>query len=139
MVSPATAGSREGEMTGRVMHFEIPVDDEDRAFRFYAQAFGWHLESVPGMSYTLVSTGPMGDDGEPLQKGYIGGGMMKRQAPITSPVITVACQDIDSALKTVADLGGEVVQGKAPVGDAGFTAYVRDTEGNVIGLWQDAG
>ena len=54
--------------TGRVVHFEIPVEDEERAFRFYAQAFGWHVQAVPGLAYTLVSTGPMGDSGEPLQK-----------------------------------------------------------------------
>lgn len=124
--------------TGRVVHFEIPVEDEDRAFRFYAQAFGWHVQAVPGMAYTLVSTGPMGDSGEPLQKGYIGGGMLRRHAPLTGPVITVACEDIESALRTVVDLGGEVVQTPAPVGEAGFSAYVRDTEGNIIGLWQDA-
>ncbi len=29
--------------------------------------------------------------------------------------------------------------GKTPVGDMGFAAYFKDTEGNVIGLWETAG
>jgi uncharacterized protein len=28
---------------------------------------------------------------------------------------------------------------RTPVGAMGFTAYVRDPEGNVIGLWETAG
>jgi predicted enzyme related to lactoylglutathione lyase len=27
---------------------------------------------------------------------------------------------------------------KQPVGDMGFTAYVKDPEGNVVGLWETA-
>jgi hypothetical protein len=126
-------------MTGRVVHFEIPFEDDVRAFSFYLGAFGWHIDTVPGMGYALVSTGPMSKEGEPLGKGYIGGGMLPRQEPVTGPVVTIDCEDIDNVLRTVVDLGGEVVRGKAPVGDMGFTAYIRDTEGNVIGLWQDAG
>jgi predicted enzyme related to lactoylglutathione lyase len=30
------------------------------------------------------------------------------------------------------------VQAKLPVGDMGFAAYFADSEGNVLGLWQDA-
>jgi uncharacterized protein len=31
------------------------------------------------------------------------------------------------------------MRGREPVGDMGFSAYVRDSEGNVSGLWQNAG
>lgn len=31
-------------MTGKVVHFEIPIDDGDRAVAFYREAFGWSLE-----------------------------------------------------------------------------------------------
>src|SRR5690625_2025713 len=33
---------------------------------------------------------------------------------------------------------GAVVEGKSPVGDMGYTAYFTDSEGNVVGLWQNA-
>jgi hypothetical protein len=35
-------------------------------------------------------------------------------------------------------LGGKTVQGRAAVGDMGFTGYFTDSEGNVVGLWQTA-
>ena len=30
-------------MSGRVVHFEMPFDDGDRASDFYTRAFGWQL------------------------------------------------------------------------------------------------
>ncbi|WP_202875294.1 VOC family protein [Kribbella kalugense] len=47
-------------------------------------------------------------------------------------------RDIDAAWKTIESLGGERVGEKAAVGDMGFAAYFKDTEGNVLGLWQSA-
>ena len=34
--------------------------------------------------------------------------------------------------------GGDVALGRQPVGDMGFTAYFTDTEGNLVGLWENA-
>ncbi len=32
----------------RVVHFEIPADNPERAAAFYKQAFGWKIEKWPG-------------------------------------------------------------------------------------------
>jgi predicted enzyme related to lactoylglutathione lyase len=64
--------------------------------------------------------------------------MTKRQDPVKTPVITIDVNDIDSTLKSIEKLGGKAVQKKQPVADMGFTAYFKDTEGNVVGLWQNA-
>jgi uncharacterized protein len=128
---------KEVVMSGRVVHFELPVDDQDRAKAFYTGAFGWNLADVPGLSYTLATTTPSADRG-PTDPGAINGGMAGRGGPITAPLITIEVTDIDDALGTVERLGGKTVQGRAPVGDMGFTAYFADTEGNVVGLWQTA-
>ena len=61
----------------RVVHFEVPFDDADRAHTFYREAFGWQLQSMPGMGYTLVTSGPTGERG-PTEPGFINGGMMSR-------------------------------------------------------------
>ena len=45
-------------MAGKVVHFEVPYDDVDRATSFYKDIFGWQIQSVPELSYHLVSTGP---------------------------------------------------------------------------------
>ena len=124
-------------MNGRVVHFELPVDDQERAKRFYAEAFGWSLADVPGMPYTMATTTPSGDRG-PLEPGGINGGIAGRGGPITAPVITVEVDDIDVALTAVERLGGKSVQGRQAVGDMGFTGYFEDSEGNVVGLWQTA-
>ncbi|HET6698650.1 MAG TPA: VOC family protein [Nocardioidaceae bacterium] len=124
-------------MSGRVVHFEVPFDDGDRARSFYAEAFGWDVTPMPEMRYTMVSTGPMGEQG-PSEPGYIGGGMMERTAEMPAPVITLAVDDIDEALQTVGKCGGSTVMEKMAVGEMGFAAYFKDTEGNVMGLWQNA-
>ncbi len=125
-------------MSGRVVHFEIPFDDGDRARAFYREAFGWQLQSMPGMDYTLVSTGPTGDQGA-TEPGYVNGGMMSRSdSPSPAPILVVDVDSIDAALATVGSLGGETLRAKEPVGDMGFAAYVRDPEGNVVGLWETA-
>ena len=125
-------------MAGRVVHFEIPYEDGDRAQRFYKDAFDWQLQSVPGMGYVLVTTGPTGDTG-PTEPGFVNGGMLSRSdSPSGAPVVTADVDSIDDALRRIGELGGETLVGKQPVGDMGFAAYVRDTEGNAVGLWETA-
>ena len=125
-------------MSGRVVHFEIPFDDGDRARSFYKEAFGWQLMDMPEMDYTIVSSGPSGDQG-PTEPGYINGGMLSRQmAAAKGPVVVVDVESIEVALERIGELGGSTVVGKTPVGDMGFAAYFTDTEGNTVGLWQNA-
>lgn len=127
-------------MSGRVVHFEIPYDDGDRARSFYKAAFDWEVVQMPDMGgYTLVMTGPSTDQG-PTEAGFINGGMLTREMSATRyPVVVVDVPSIDEALARMPELGGTVVQGKTPVGDMGFAAYVSDPEGNVVGLWETAG
>jgi predicted enzyme related to lactoylglutathione lyase len=124
-------------MTGRVVHFEIPFEDRERASGFYSEAFGWQLNSLPEMSYVLATTGPS-DQGPPSEPGFINGGLLERGLPVGGPVVVVDVEDIDEALEKVEKLGGTTVEAKQAVGEMGFSAYFKDTEGNVIGLWQNA-
>jgi predicted enzyme related to lactoylglutathione lyase len=128
---------REVAMSDRVVHFEIPFDDGERAMGFYGEAFGWDVNAMPQMQYVMVSTGPS-EQGPPSEPGFINGGMLQRQLPIGSPVITVNVDDIDASLEKIEKLGGTTVIAKQPVGDMGFSAYFKDTEGNLLGLWQNA-
>lgn len=123
-------------MSGRVVHFEIPYDDGDRARSFYRDAFGWSIQAMPEMNYTIVSSGPVSEQGMPSERGYIGGGMFQREAPIGTPVITIDCEDVDATLEKIEKLGGTTVVAKQAVADMGFAAYFKDSEGNLMGLWQ---
>jgi predicted enzyme related to lactoylglutathione lyase len=126
-------------MSGKVVHFEIPVDDRDRASAFYSGAFGWTLHSMPDMGYTLVGTGPATESGSPATPGHINGGMMQRQGPYQHPIVTIEVDDMDEALRTVAEHGGSQVGDTHGVGGMGVSGYFTDTEGNLIGLWQSLG
>jgi predicted enzyme related to lactoylglutathione lyase len=125
-------------MSARVVHFEVPYDDADRARAFYRDVFDWQIQPMPEMGYNLVSTGPATDQGMPAEPGYIGGGMLQRQAPVTAPVITLDVDDIDATLVAVDKHGGAAVGEKMAVGDMGFAAYFTDSEGNLMGLWETA-
>ncbi|MEV0947525.1 VOC family protein [Rhodococcus sp. NPDC049939] len=125
-------------MAGRIVHFEIPFDDGDRARGFYRDAFGWNIAEIPQMDYTMVSTGPVSESGMPDEPGFINGGMMQR-GEVTSPVVTVDVESIDEALAKIESLGGKTVSPRTPVGNMGFAAYFTDSEGNVVGLWETAG
>ncbi len=121
----------------RIVHFEIPFDDGDRARNFYRRAFGWDINEMAELGYTIVSTGPSGDQG-PTEPGYINGGMGQRDSNFSTPVVTVGVDSIDDTLDKVEELGGSTFVPKQPVADMGFTAYFKDSEGNVVGLWENA-
>ncbi len=122
----------------KVVHFELPADDIERAKKFYEQVFKWHIITMPNEGYVMLHTGPTNDqDGMVKESGFINGGMLKRQAPINQLVITIDVASIDDASKEIKAQGGTVIRGKEPVGDIGYAAYFKDSEGNVLGLWEN--
>lgn len=125
-------------MSNSVVHFELPADDPARAYDFYRDTFGWRVDAMPDMGYAMLGTGPVDENQLPTEPGRINGGMAKRQEPITAPMITIGVDDIDASLGDVEKHGGKTVRGKMAVGEMGFAAYFADTEGNVVGLWQNA-
>jgi uncharacterized protein len=123
-----------------IVHFEIPADDPKRASKFYSDVFGWQVKPMEGMPYWMLITTELDSQQRmPKNPGSINGGMGKREGPLKGIVVTINVKDIDKALKMVESKGGKTVQKKQPVGEMGFTAYFKDSEGNVVGLWQPAG
>jgi predicted enzyme related to lactoylglutathione lyase len=125
----------------RVVHFEIPADDVPRASAFYGSIFGWDLTDMSGqgMDYTLVMTTPVGEHQQPTEPGAINGGIMDRNPGIGAPVITIGVASIDDALKKVEANGGSVITPRTPIENMGAFAYFKDSEGNVMGLWEVLG
>ncbi|MBA3232491.1 MAG: VOC family protein [Propionibacteriales bacterium] len=126
-------------MADSVIHFEIPLDDADRGHGFYRDVFGWDIQPMPEFEYAFAMTSPVDEQGAPSKPGAINGGMMKREEPLSKPVITIGVENIDATLAKVESAGGSTVMAKQAVADMGFTAYFHDSEGNVMGLWQNAG
>ncbi len=121
----------------KVVHFEIPADDMERAQKFYRETFGWSINEIPRMNYCLVNTVETDEKGMPKTPGAINGGMVKRDETGKHPVIVIKVPSIEEHIKKVEKTGGKIVMPTVPVGDMGFYARFRDTEGNIIGLWQD--
>ena len=126
----------------KVVHFEIPADDVERAKAFYANVFGWQLQTsqVGDGEYTSVITTPTDPQTyAPTEPGGINGGMMQRSPQTPSPVITIGVDDIDARLGEVEANGGTIVTQRTPIPDMGAFAYFTDPDGNVMGLWESAG
>jgi len=124
----------------KVVHFEIPFDNQDRAKKFYSSIFGWELQDwqfAGGLTYTGVRTVPVDEKTYmPTEPGAINGGMMKRSKEVSAPIITIHVGSIDEYIKKIEAAGGKAVMPKQEVPDMGFYSYFIDSEGNVIGLWE---
>jgi len=125
----------------KVVHFEIPVDDAARAKEFYRTTFDWELNDMDmggGNTYTTVTTTPIDEQSRlPTEPGSINGGLMSRTSDTPVSVITIGVDAIDDALKKIEAGGGSVVQPRTEIPDMGAFAYFKDTEGNVVGLWEN--
>jgi uncharacterized protein len=124
----------------KVVHFEIPVDDAARAREFYGSAFDWDLQEVDmggGNTYTTVTTTGIDErTRQPTEPGAINGGLMQRSADTPASVITIGVTSIDESLKKVEAGGGSTIQPRTEIPEMGAFAYFKDSEGNVLGLWE---
>lgn len=123
----------------RVCHFEVPYEDKERMENFYQSVFGWQFHPAPGdMPYTFAITTEVNEQFMPTQTGGINGGTYPRgdEGGSKSPVIVIEVESCEGKIKTLEDAGGTNLMGPIPVGDMGIYAQVKDTEDNIIGLWQ---
>lgn len=122
----------------KVVHFEVPYDDLERAKKFYTEVFGWEIQSMPELNYYVVRTVEVDEQQMPKEKGAINGGLYKRDdKSAKSPVIVIAVKNIDESIQRINKLGGKVLKSKASIGQMGFYAQVVDSEENIIGLWEN--
>jgi predicted enzyme related to lactoylglutathione lyase len=112
----------------RPTHFEIPVDDPDRAEKFYADVFGWAFQRYEGAPqyYGMATTG----EGE---RGINGALFQRGESAVVS--LTMEVDSIEDATARIAERGGRVLQGKMPIPGMGWFATCEDTEGNQFGLF----
>lgn len=123
-----------------VVHFEIPAKDLKRAEKFYSEIFGWKIKdwSTPEMKYLGAHTTDSDENGMPKNPGAINGGIKPKESPDEGVVIALMVASVDETVKKVEAAGGKVVMPKTSMMGMGFYAKVEDTEGNVIGLWENA-
>ena len=126
-------------MPNRIVHFEIQVDDFERAKKFYGDVFGWEfMVWMQEPLYVGVMTAPK-DSKEP----GINGGMLKRPCPAPAPgqglnahVCTVQVDNFDEIAKKIEAAGGKVAMPKYDIMNMAWQGYFIDTEGNTFGVHQ---
>jgi uncharacterized protein len=114
----------------RIVHFDIPADDPERAAKFYTDVFDWKIEKWNGpMEYWMAMTGP---DDEP----GINGGLAKRQGNCEGQGIsnTIGVPSVDDYSAKVEAGGGKVLMPKMAIPGVGYFAQCEDTEGNKFGI-----
>ncbi|WP_066298590.1 VOC family protein [Bacillus sp. FJAT-29937] len=124
---------------GRVVHFEIHVNNMEQAKAFYGEVFGWTFQDwseYAGMPYFGVVTGNEDELG-------INGALMQRQgaAPevgqaLNAYACTIGVKNYDESEAKILNNGGKVAMPKYALPGMAWQGYYLDTEGNIFGLHQ---
>ena len=112
-------------MAGKLVHFEIPAADPERAKSFWSGVFAWEFgaSAMPDMEYSMVRTGE--DQG---------GAVMGSEGPF-GIVIYFDTDDIEAAIARVREHGGKA-EDRMPIPHVGWFARCTDPEGNDFSLFQ---
>ena len=123
----------------KVVHFEIHVDDIERAKQFYGAVFGWTFQDwtpFTGAPYWGAITGDEGEAG-------IHGAIVQRMGarpPAEQGLNAYACTmnvtDYDATEARILANGGIVALPKFALTGMAWQGYYLDTEGNVFGIHQ---
>lgn len=129
-------------MPAAIVHFEIQVNDTERAQRFYKDVFDWKIEKWEGTDFYGVWTGrskyPNGS--------VVGldGGLGKKEgntpasnAALNAFLCTVEVDNIDETLEKVEKAGGTIVKPKYSFPHVGWMATCTDSDGNQFSLIQN--
>ncbi|MFD0589695.1 VOC family protein [Paenibacillus sp. GCM10027627] len=124
---------------GRLVHFEVHVDDMERAKTFYGEVFGWTFEDwsdYAGVPYFGAVTGDANQPG-------VNGALTKRRGPRPQPgeplngfACTMGVADYDATAAKILSHGGTVAVPKHALPGMAWQGYYHDSEGNVIGIHQ---
>lgn len=114
----------------KIIHFEIPADNMDRAQKFYTGVFGWKIQkwANPQVDYRLVTAG---DEKEPGINGAI-----KTRDDDKCVIDTIDVPDVDEYIEKIKKAGGKMLTPKMPIPGVGYMAYFQDTEGNKLGIYK---
>ena len=113
----------------RVIWFEIPADDPERAAKFYKDVFGWTVEKWDGpFDYWLINTGP---DEEPGIHGAI---MNKDMGQMVRD--TIGVESYDKFAEKIEKEGGKMLSEKIDIPGMGVMGSFQDTEGNIFAIME---
>jgi uncharacterized protein len=115
-------------MANPFVHIELSSVDLKKAEKFYKAIFGWKLQTMPDMGYTMIDVG-----------GGVGGGMqIQRQPGAPSAWLPyVEVEDVKQSVAKAAKAGAQVMLDYLEIGkDMGAIGIFADPTGATIGVWQ---
>jgi len=111
----------------RISWFDVPVDNPERAKKFYSDVFDWKFEKWDGpMDYWMAKTG--------TKEPGIDGGMSKRMPGQMGMTNTITVPSVDEFAKKITENGGYLLIPKMAILKVGWFAQCTDTEGNMFGI-----
>jgi uncharacterized protein len=114
-----------------VVHFEIIGKDPDGLQRYYAELFGWEIDSDNPMNYGTVAR-EQNQSAEGIGiGGGVGGGPEGYSGHVT---FYVEVPDVEASLAKAENLGGTRMMGPDKVMEGIEIGQFQDPEGHVIGL-----
>lgn len=120
----------------RANWFELPVNDMDRAKRFYESIFEIQMADNLEMGTSVMSFFPFETDASGAT-----GTLIKQESYIPShegAMVYFSVTEIDEVLPRVTSSGGKIINEKNSIGEHGFVAHFEDSEGNRVALHQQA-
>lgn len=121
-------------MTNTAVWFDLPVQDLDRATRFYSAVLAGKCDKqeFSGMTFALF---PHYQEEGAVSGCLVPGKKSNAPDPEGGLLLYFNCDGrLDDAIKLVETNGGKVVQPKHQIGPHGFRAIVHDSEGNRVAL-----
>lgn len=119
----------------RPVHFEIHASDPPRLIAFYEQLLGWTVSPmIDGIVWAIrTGEGPRGLDGAFVRRH---GAAAAVGQPLNGFCCTMEVSDLDAKLQHGLDMGGQLAMARFAIPGLGWTAYLIDPDGNIIGLHQ---
>jgi uncharacterized protein len=117
---------------------DIPVEDLDRASKFYSHVLQIPVNRVPGMDGIALPGSPPAPGDTAPQAPVVAFDLYPGKPSLEGVTIYLTVSgDYASTLARVREAGGEVLEEPVDRGPmVGILAYIKDSEGNRIGLHQ---
>jgi len=110
-----------------IVHIEIPASDLKEASKFYADVFGWQIDTSSMEDYPMFAS-----------EGGPGGGFVQLSDTAHSvgrPLLFIGTDDIDASLAAVEAHGGKTLMPRTAIPHVGWWAVFDDSVGNTLALY----
>ncbi|HRI47221.1 MAG: VOC family protein [Ignavibacteriaceae bacterium] len=109
-----------------IAHVEIPSSDFEASTKFYSTLFGWELKPF-GNGYSLYNS---------HQGLTVGLRKVEKVISGDTTIFHVRVEDIDATLDKISLAGGKIEREKTVIPVFGWYALIKDSVGNILGLYQ---